>query len=220
MSAKPSGLKPIVLYDHLPGILAGYPAVLFAILALLSAVPYRNVDENLISKVEQAKTEYVQAAEEGDATAKMLGPESEFNLINSWAPRINSHMLFWVGLSIMLVWYIAFRFNMPKSKFILMAALLGCFVGIPVILEVTGYFRVFSWFGGVLGSLKPQVNTGAWVVMSLVFFVIWLGNLIYSLTHLKVRIDESGLTINRLGGKGERFELIGFENRKRTARLS
>ena len=36
-TASPS-IKPIVLYDHLPGILAGYPAVLFAILAVL-AIP-------------------------------------------------------------------------------------------------------------------------------------------------------------------------------------
>ena len=47
--------------------------------------------------------------------------------------------------------------------------------------------------------------------MSLVFFIIWLGNYVYSLTHLKVQIDESGLTINRMGGKGERFELIGLK---------
>ena len=37
MSKKPV-LKPILLYDHLPGILAGYPAVLFALLAILLAV--------------------------------------------------------------------------------------------------------------------------------------------------------------------------------------
>ena len=47
--------------------------------------------------------------------------------------------------------------------------------------------------------------------MSLVFFIIWLSNYVYSLTHLKVQIDESGLTINRMGGKGERFELIGLK---------
>ena len=47
--------------------------------------------------------------------------------------------------------------------------------------------------------------------MALVFAVIWLGNLIWSRTHLKVTIDESGLTLNRLGGKGERFELIGLK---------
>lgn len=28
---------------------------------------------------------------------------------------------------------------------------------------------------------------------------------------MRVRIDESGLTINRLGGRGERFELIGLK---------
>lgn len=48
-------------------------------------------------------------------------------------------------------------------------------------------------------------------MMSLVFACIWLGNFIYSRTHMRVRIDESGLTVNRLGGKGERFELIGLK---------
>jgi hypothetical protein len=211
MSTNSSGLKPIILYDHLPGILAGYPAVLFGLLAILSAVPYRNVDEKLVTQIEEVKTAYVQAAEEGDATATLLAADSEFELVNKRVSRINSHMLFWVGLSIMLVWYVAFRFNMPKSKFILMSALLGCFVGIPVILELTGFFQIFSWLGSMLGWLEPRVNTGAWVVMSLVFFIIWLGNYIYSLTHMKVRIDESGLTVNRLGGKGERFELIGLK---------
>jgi len=28
---------------------------------------------------------------------------------------------------------------------------------------------------------------------------------------MRVKIDESGLTVNRLGGKGERFELIGLK---------
>ena len=92
-----------------------------------------------------------------------------------------------------------------------MSALLGCFIGIPVILEMTGIFGIFSYLGAALGGLEPTVNTGAWVAMSLVFFIIWLGNYIYSLTHLKVRLDESGLTINRMGGKGERFELIGLK---------
>lgn len=160
-----SAPQPVILYDHLPGILAGYPAILFVVLAILSLRP-------------------------------------------SW---FDSHMLFWIGLSVMLVWYAAFRFNIPKSKFILMVGLLGTFVGIPVVLELTGVFKPFEWFGSLLGMLKPEVNTGAWLAMALVFFGIWLGNFIYSRTHLRVRIDETGLTVNRLGGKGERFELIGLK---------
>ena len=49
------------------------------------------------------------------------------------------------------------------------------------------------------------------MVMAIVFGIIWLGNFIWSRTHLKVQIDESGLTVNRMGGKGERFELIGLK---------
>ena len=156
--------KPIVLYDHLPGILAGYPAVLFSVLGVVSI----------------------------------------------WS-GVDPHMMFWIGLSIMLVWYVAFRFNMPKSKFWLLFGLLGTFIGIPVVLEMTGIIRPFYWLGWLLGSTTPAVNTGAWFVMAIVFGVIWLGNFVWSRTHLKVTIDESGLTLNRLGGKGERFELIGLK---------
>ena len=211
MASSNSSLKPIILYDHLPGILAGYPAVLFALLAILSLFSYRAVDEALIKELDETKAAYVQNDAASADTVALLTAETPYPLFNIYQPRINSHMLFWVGLSIMVVWYVAFRFNMPKSKFILMAALLGCFVGIPVLLELTTRFTVFSWLGQALGHLEPSVNTGAWIVMSLVFFIIWLCNFIYSLTHLKVQLDESGLTINRMGGKGERFELIGLK---------
>ena len=209
MASSTSSLKPIILYDHLPGILAGYPAVLFALLAILSVFTYPVMDETLEKQLEETKVKYVQS--EGADADTVTALANDPQLLNPRQPRVNAHMLFWVGLSIMLVWYIAFRFNMPKNKFILMAALLGCFIGIPVILELTGFFRIFSWLGTALGSLEPSVNTGAWIVMSLVFFIIWLCNYIYSLTHLKVQLDESGLTINRMGGKGERFELIGLK---------
>lgn len=212
MASPTNTLKPIILYDHLPGILAGYPAVLFALLAILSVFRTTVVDESLTTKIDEVKVEYVQSDDaDKDTVSVLTNKDDPFQLINSRKPMFNSHMLFWVGLSIMLVWYVAFRFNMPKSKFILMSALLGCFIGIPVILELTGIFGIFSYLGTALGWLEPTVNTGAWVAMSLVFFIIWLGNYIYSLTHLKVRLDESGLTINRMGGKGERFELIGLK---------
>lgn len=175
-SKRTSGLKPILLYDHLPGILAGYPAVLFAILAILS-LPY--------------------FSEKGTVV-----PDES---------RINQQMLFWVGLSVSLIWYIAFRFNLPKNRFWLMFGLFGTFIGIPVVLELTGYIRPFRFLGDWLGSLKPEVNTGVWLVMAIVFGIIWLGNFIWSRTHMRVRIDESGLTLNQLGGKGERFELIGLK---------
>ena len=212
MASPTNTLKPIILYDHLPGILAGYPAVLFALLAILSVFSTTVVDESLTTKIDEVKAEYVQSDDaDKDTVSVLTNKDDPFQLVNSHKPMFNSHMLFWVGLSIMLVWYVAFRFNMPKSKFILMSALLGCFIGIPVILEMTGIFGIFSYLGAALGGLEPTVNTGAWVAMSLVFFIIWLGNYIYSLTHLKVRLDESGLTINRMGGKGERFELIGLK---------
>ena len=164
-NALASKMKPIYLYDHMPGILAGYPAILCGVLGILSL--YLDV--------------------------------------------FNSHMIFWVGLSVMAVWYVAFRFNIPKSKFILLFGLLGTFIGIPVVLELGGTIRPFAWLGGLLGQMQPEVNAGAWFVIAAVFGIIWLGNFLYSRTHLRIRIDESGLTVNRLGGKGERFELIGLK---------
>lgn len=211
MSEKPQALKPIVLYDHLPGILAGYPAVLFAVLAVLSLSIF---DKSVLTDAQMEKFQEVATQLAQEAPADSLAAEKLADiegLMNETVPRFNSNMLFWMGLSVMLVWYIAFRFNMPKNKFMLMFFMFGTLVGIPVVLELQGTIRPFSWFGNVLGHLEPSVNTGAWVVMSLVFFVIWMGNFIYSRTHMRVRIDESGLTLNRLGGKGERFELIGLK---------
>jgi hypothetical protein len=207
--SKPTALKPIMLYDHLPGILAGYPAVLFAILALLSCFTKSIHDKPTMEKLQATATTLSEkAANSADAALQLDAVNA---LMEQRVPFINSHMLFWIGLSIMLIWYVAFRFNMPKSKFLLMFGLLGTFIGIPVVLELQGAIRPFSWLGGLLGMAEPSVNTGAWAVMGLVFFLIWAGNMIYSRTHMCVRIDESGLVVNRLGGKGERFELIGLK---------
>ena len=198
-----------MLYDHLPGILAGYPAALFVLLAVLSVFKTNVHDEATIERLQTLATSLAEKGPEDSAAAQQL---VDVNLlINQTQPFINAHMLFWIGLSIMLVWYIAFRFNMPKNKFMLMFGLMGTFVGIPVVLELSGKVQPFSRLGSMLGSLEPSVNTGAWIVMALVFFIIWLGNFIYSRTHMRVKIDESGLTVNRLGGKGERFELIGLK---------
>jgi hypothetical protein len=194
-------LKPIILYDHLPGILAGYPAALFLILAALS-LPQEFVQKQPV----EPDTGAAVKADASDQPQSVTEPTEEYPW---WVP--NPHMLFWIGLSIMLVWYVAFRFNMPKNKFWLMFGLLGTFIGIPVVLEVTNYIRPFTIIANWLGSLAPRVNAGAFFVLALVFFIIWLANFIWSRTHMKVRIDESGLTLNRLGGKGERFELIGLK---------
>ncbi len=209
MSDKPQALKPIMLYDHLPGILAGYPAALFALLAIFSWFTKSVHDSAAKTHLESIASSLSDKA--GGSVEAALQLEGVQMLLDQRIPFFNAHMLFWIGLSIMLVWYVAFRFNMPKSKFMLMFFMLGTLVGIPVVLELQGEIRPFSWFGNVMGGLEPTVDTGAWVVMALVFFVIWLGNYVYSRTHMRVRIDESGLTVNRLGGKGERFELIGLK---------
>lgn len=204
-----SATKPIILYDHLPGILAGYPAVLFAILALLS-LPHEYYEPTISEPAAVEKTENDAANAETSDDAQSDSDENQTAAKDPWWVP-NPHMLFWIGLAIMIVWYIAFRFNMPKNKFLLMFGLIGTFVGIPVVLEIFDVFRIFTGMATALGYLAPQVNAGAFFVLSLVFFIIWLGNFIYSRTHMKVVIDESGLTINRLGGKGERFELIGLK---------
>ena len=215
MSEKPPTLKPIVLYDHLPGILAGYPAVLFLALALLSLVPGKSIVGSIdtttfVDITKQFEKDVAEATDAGN-TAVAAAYKESLSLMSAKTPFFDPHMLFWIGLTVMLVWYIAFRFNLPKSKFFLMFFMIGTLVGIPVVLEIQGTFRPFEIMGNFLGGLEPTMDTGGWVMMSLVFTCIWLGNFIYSRTHMRVRIDESGLTVNRLGGKGERFELIGLK---------
>ena len=165
----PTAIKPIRLYDHLPGILAGLPALGFLILAGLS-----------------------------------LAREKNWEILSS-------DTVFWIGLIIGLAWYLAFRFNLPKRRFFLVFGLAGTFLGIPVVLELVGKHRFFSWLAERLGLLAPSASPGAWLVMSIVFAIIWLSNLIWSRTHMSVTIDESGLMIKRAGGKSERFELIGLK---------
>lgn len=124
---------------------------------------------------------------------------------------LSPHTLFWMGLVIILAWFIAFRYNLPKTRFWLVFGLLGTFVGIPVILELTGYIAPFAWLGQQLGSLAPSVSTGVWLVGALLFGIAWGCSFVWSRTHLRVRLDETGLTIKRLGGRGERFDLIGLK---------
>ena len=164
-------LKPIYIYDHLPDILCGYPALVFLMLAALS----------------------------------MTSVQESLNL------RLSQDSIFWIGLVVLLAWFIAFRYNLPKSRFWLVFGLIGTFVGIPVILELTGYIAPFAWLGRQLGSLAPQASTGAWLLGAIVFGIGWLCSLVWSRTHLRVKLDESGLTIKRLGGRGERFDLIGLK---------
>ena len=224
MSEKPPTLKPIVLYDHLPGILAGYPAVLFLALALLSLVPGRSIvgsiDEPAFEAIKTHIDDKVKSLTEAGDTAAVAAYEESKALMSAKTPFFDPHMLFWIGLTVMLVWYIAFRFNLPKGKFFLMFFMIGTLVGIPVVLELQGTIRPFKWMGEFLGGLEPTMDTGGWLMMSLVFSCIWLGNFIYSRTHMRVRIDESGLTVNRLGGKRRTIRTDRIKNRKRTSRLS
>ena len=201
-------LKPILLYDHLPGILAAYPAVLFAILALLS-LPQNYVSRTVPAGI-VATNETTESSETEESGTRVISAKEYSSAeLPKWVP--NPHMLFWIGLSVMIVWYIAYRFNIPRSKFFLLAGLFGTFVGIPVILELAGYFRPFTMIAGWLQGLAPEVNAGGFFVLALVFFTIWLINLIWSRTHTKVIIDETGLVVNQLGGKGQRFDLIGLK---------
>lgn len=197
---KPAPPKPIVLYDHLPGILAIFPAVLFSILAVLS-IPWQPV-----VPAEQASK---LLAASGEFPAHVKGAVENF--VQTREPIVDSHLLFWIGLTVMILWYIAYRFNLPKSKFLLVFGLTGTFIGIPLVLEFADIIHPFRWSGTVLEKLEPTVNTGAWVAVALVFWIMFIINLVYSWTHMKVRIDETGLTLYRLGGKGERFELIGLK---------
>jgi hypothetical protein len=197
---KPAAPKPIILYDHLPGILAIFPAIMFSILAILSIPYHRVVNEEQAAKLTAAAAEFPEAAK-----TKVV----EF--ANAKTSLFNSNMLFWISLTVMILWYIAYRFNLPKSKFLLVFGLAGTFVGIPVVLEMAGIIHPFSWLSSKLGALEPTVNTGAWIALAIVFWIMFFVNLVYSWTHMKVRIDETGLTLYRLGGKGERFELIGLK---------
>lgn len=165
------GPKPLSLHDHKPGILAGFPALVFLLLALLSL------------------------------------PDQ---LAWSWRP-VSPHLLFWIGVVAGIFWYVALRFNLSQRRFFLVFGLLGTFFGIPAALEVSGVIRPFAWLGHHLGSLRPQVNAGAWLVGAMVFGIVWLINFIWSRTHLRVRIDENGLYVSRLGARTERYDLIGLK---------
>ncbi|MGB0714596.1 MAG: hypothetical protein ACPGXK_01880 [Phycisphaerae bacterium] len=171
-SSRPlDGPRAIHLHDHKPGILAGFPAVVFVLLTLL-ALPQQ--------------------------------------LEKSWAP-VSLHMLFWIGLSTGIFWYIALRFNLTQKRFFLVFGLAGTFVGIPAALELAGIIQPFQWIGRQLGALKPEVNAGAWFVLALVFAIVWLVNFVWSRTHLRVRLDENGMYVSRLGAKTERYDLIGLK---------
>ena len=124
---------------------------------------------------------------------------------------LSQHTIFWIGVVVVLAWFIAFRYNLPKTRFWLVFGLVGTFVGIPVILELTNHIAPFAWLGRQLGSLAPEISTGGWLVGAIVFGIAWVCSLVWSRTHLQVRLDESGLTIKRLGGRGERFDLIGLK---------
>ncbi len=200
MNKKPKAPKPIMLYDHMPGILAIYPAVLFTMLAILSYPIQRVIPKEDAEQISQKLLELPGIKE-----------NSLSDFLSTHKSLIDPHLLFWIGLAVMIMWYIAYRFNLPKGKFFLVFGLMGTFVGIPIILEISGFIGVFAWMSKQLQGLQPTANTGGFVALALVFYIMFAVNFIYSRTHMVVKIDESGLTLNRLGGKGERFELIGLK---------
>ena len=57
------------------------------------------------------------------------------------------------------------------------------------------------------------MSASGWLVGALLFGVVWLANLVGSRTHLKVKLDETRLTIKRVGEKGGRFDLIGLKTK-------
>ena len=134
-------MKPIYLYDHLPGILAAYPAALFSLLAFLS-IPGTFVDsyqdridavqsgaavvktDETADDAEKAKDADAEGDESTEVTVEKLSFETmeEKKAFWKWF-SLNNHMLFWIGLSVMLVWYVSFRFNLPKKRFVLVFGL-------------------------------------------------------------------------------------------------
>ena len=91
MASPTNTLKPIILYDHLPGILAGYPAVLFALLAILSVFSTTVVDESLTTKIDEVKTEYVQSDDaDKDTVSVLTNKDDPFQLVNSHKPMFLS----------------------------------------------------------------------------------------------------------------------------------
>jgi len=120
--------------------------------------------------------------------------------------------LFWIAVWTVIGWFIAFRWNMPKRRFFLVFGLLGTFIGIPIVLEMTGKISVFRGLFDIVGLTTPSANAGAYLMVSLLFAALWAIDFIWSRTHMKVKLTGSDVTIFRTGGRTETFELLGLKH--------
>jgi len=136
----------------------------------------------------------------------------------NWAP-FDESTIFWLAAAGTVSWQITYRWNLSKKNFVLVVALLGFFFGIPAVLEVVGLFHQdslgswhpFSTIARWLGAFAPQASAGAYGFIALCGGGVWLASYIWSRVHLSATLDESGLTIVRVDGKRERYELIGLK---------
>jgi hypothetical protein len=133
---------------------------------------------------------------------------------------LNQHTIFWLSAAGTIAWIISYRWNLSKKNFVLVVALFGFLFGVPAILEIVGVFDAegtlgsfhpFSTVGNWLGKLAPTASAGAYTFAALVGWGVWLTAFIWSRLHMSATLDESGLTIVRVDGKRERYELIGLK---------
>ena len=195
--------KTIVLYDHLPGILAAYPAVIFAILALL-ALPQNFVSRTVPARVvESLADSSPSVSESGDRV--ISASEYAAAELPPWVP--NPHMLFWISLSVMIVWYIAYRFDVPKGRFVLLAVLFFAFVAVPVVFEMTRFFRPSPWLRRGSRDLHRRSMQAVFLSCHWYSWRSGIINYLWSRTHARVVVDAEELVVNQLRGKPQKFEL-------------
>jgi hypothetical protein len=135
-----------------------------------------------------------------------------------WKP-VSEHTVFWVGAAFSLLWVVSYRWNLSKKNFLIVVGLTGTFFGIPAVLEIVGrvvpetlgWFAPFSTIGHALGAFAPTASAGAYAFVALACWIITGAAAAWSMLHLRVKIDESGLTIARADGKRERYDLIGLK---------
>jgi hypothetical protein len=102
---------------------------------------------------------------------------------------------------------------------VLVVALFGFLFGIPAVLEIVGLFHKdalgawhpFASIGRWLGAFAPTASAGAYAFVALCGGGVWLAAFIWSRLNMSATLDEAGLTIVRVDGKRERYELIGLK---------
>jgi len=127
-----------------------------------------------------------------------------------WAP-VDQHTIFWLAAAGTIAWLISYRWNLSKKNFVLVVALFGLLFGIPAVLEIMGAWHPFATIGGWLKAFAPTASAGAYGFVALCGWGVWLAAFIWSRLNMSATLDESGLTIVRVDGKRERYELIGLK---------